>query len=143
MKKLRPIFQICYCVIMITSGIMLVIGSGGGGSGSSRSGDQPLLLVAIWEENGFDRQMVLEDAGDFQYVSTAGGSPGVVEGSGTWHATDSDLTLNLTSGHFLWQESTNNAPISFTFQYEILNDTLELTFEILGQVSTTQYNRVG
>jgi hypothetical protein len=102
----------------------------------------PAVLVGTWKEHGYDRQMILEADGDFQYVSMTAATAGNIEGSGTWDATDSNLTLHLISGHFRWLESMNNAPISFTFHYKVTNRTLTLTFEIMGQVSTTQYTKM-
>jgi len=100
--------------------VVLIFGGCGGNNGPDDPiGSQPAVLVGTWDENGYDRQMILDANGDFQYVAIAAGTPGNVEGSGTWEATDSDLTLHLNSGHFRWLESTNNAPISFTFQYDL------------------------
>ena len=102
----------------------------------------PEALVGDWAEVGYDRRMVLQANGDFFYITPTVAAHKGQEGSGTWEATADDLTLHLSSGRFRWQDSVNNAPISFTFDYEATADTLTLTFEIIDEVVIAHYGRL-
>ena len=91
--KRLPIALLTFLVI----GILLLSGCDGE---NNLNGLQPSSLVGTWHENGYNRQITLEEDGDFQYITTSAIVRTQVEGRGTWEATGVDLTFNLNSGHF-------------------------------------------
>lgn len=87
------------------------------------------------------REIVFADSGSFSYWEADGGSSTKTV-SETFETDGDSLTLHLEEGEFRWGESTNIAPISFTFTYELNEPTLELTFEVMGQVTTVIFTRL-
>jgi len=134
---LNKLFTIPVMVILATGVLYL-----GGCDTSDETSMYPAAMVGTWTENGYNRQMVLSANGDFEYLAPPTGPPVVSQGRGAWSVLNGDLIINLTSGHFRWLTSINNAPINFTFQYQVSNESLSLTFDILGELSTAYYTRM-
>ena len=125
------------CCVLAAAAVSL----SGCGSEDDLMGSHPEELVGTWDELEYDRRMILDQGGSFRHTTITDGVPGADEGGGTWDATDVNLNLHLNSGRFRWLNSTNNATISFTFEYRVTGPDLALTFEILGRRSTTNYTR--
>ncbi len=103
----------------------------------------PDVLVGTWQEVGYERAIVLDQNGAFRFVILENGVAVRVEGRGTWEATAVRITLRLTSGHYKrLEDGINTAPSSLTCDYEALQTTLTLTFEVMSTVSTLRYSRL-
>ena len=124
--------------ILVASALPLA----GCGDDDDPTGVQPEALVGDWAEVGYERRMILQASGDFLYITSSAATDKAQEGGGTWQATADRLTLNLLFGQFRWAESSNNAPLSFSFDYVVEADTLALTFVVMGETTRTRYARL-
>ena len=99
-------------------------------------GAHPQELAGTWRENGYNREVTLDEDGYFDFDAQD------TTGHGTWEAENGDLTFYLEEGTFKWLSSANNAPIGFTFQYEVTDSTLALEFVIMGDTSVARYTLI-
>lgn len=122
--------------LVVSVGMLTIVGC------EKEDDPHPYILTGTWKEDGQSRGIVLYENGVFQHVGFANGRPGDVtgdvKGTGTWEATDIDLTIRLSSGHFGWLDKTVTASPSITTiitcQYDISEDGIDMTLSIADEV---------